>query len=95
MVARLVAMVSDYEQLSDRLRRLRKVRGMSRADLSEEMRRLGQRTEVRDIRHYEEQFYEPRLRTFAALARALGVSMETLFYGEEEAERLAWERERG
>jgi hypothetical protein len=32
--------------------------------------------------------------TFAALARALGVSMEALLYGEAEAERIARERRR-
>ena len=34
--------------------------------MDEAMRRLGLRTDVKDIRHYEEEFYEPRLRTFAA-----------------------------
>jgi hypothetical protein len=32
--------------------------------------------------------------TFAALARVLGVSMEELLYGEEEAARIARERRR-
>ena len=44
------------------------------------MRRLGHRTDVDDIRHYEEKFYEPRLWTFAARARALSVSMDVLLY---------------
>jgi hypothetical protein len=35
-----------------------------------------------------------RVLTFAALARVLSVSMETLLYGEEEAARIAEERER-
>jgi hypothetical protein len=34
----------------------------------------------------------PRVLTFAALARALGVSMEELLYGEAEAARIARER---
>jgi hypothetical protein len=34
------------------------------------------------------------LPTFAALARAFGVSMDTLWHGEEEAASLGWERER-
>ena len=38
--------------------------------------------------------YYPRLPTFAALARVLGVSMDVLWYGEEEAAWLAWRRER-
>jgi hypothetical protein len=37
--------------------------------------------------------YEPKLRTFALLARALGVSMEALLYGEDETVRMAEERE--
>ena len=43
----------------------------------------------------EVDLYEPNLRAFAALARVLGVSMDVLWYGEEEADSLAWERERG
>jgi transcriptional regulator with XRE-family HTH domain len=78
----------------DRLRRLREAKGMTRAELAEACASLGRRTERLEIVRYEESAYYPRLPTFAALARVLGVSMETLFYGEEEAERLAWERER-
>jgi hypothetical protein len=54
---------------------------------------LGARTEAADIAHYEAGLYEPKLRTFAALARVLGVSMEVLLYGEAEAERIAEGRE--
>ena len=47
---------------------------------------LGRRTDRRDIISYEERDYYPRLPTFAALARVLGVSMDALWYGEEEPE---------
>ena len=82
------------EPLGDRLRRLREARGMSRADLAEAVVGLSRRTDRAEIIRYEDGLYLPRLPTFAALARVLGVSMETLWYGEEEAESLAWERER-
>ena len=83
------------EPWGERLRRLREARGMSRVELAEACNRLGRRTDRRDIIRYEEGGYYPRLPTFAALARVLGVSMDALWYGEEEAERLAWEREQG
>jgi hypothetical protein len=67
---------------------------MSRPELAAACVRLGRRTEHREIARYEESNYYPRLPTFAALARVLGVSMEVLWYGEEEAEELARERER-
>jgi hypothetical protein len=38
--------------------------------------------------------FDPRLPMFAALAEALGVSMDVLWYGEEEAARIARERGR-
>ena len=94
-MALLVAVVTDEEQFGDRLQRLREARGMSRVELAEACNRLGRRTDRRDIIHYEESGYYPRLPTFAALARALGVSMDVLWHGEEEAERLTWEREHG
>jgi hypothetical protein len=56
--------------------------------------RLGRRTERNDIVRYERDDYWPRVLTFAALARALGVSMEELLYGEAEAARIARERRR-
>ncbi len=56
------------------------------------MRALGARTEPGTIARYELDLYVPKLRTFAVLARAPGVSTETLLYGEDEAERLARER---
>jgi len=67
---------------------------MSRPDLAAAMRALGLRTEANRIWRYEDGVHEPRLRQFAALARVFGVSMEALLYGEDEAERLARERER-
>jgi hypothetical protein len=67
---------------------------MNRAELAAACAGLGRRTERGDIARYEEDAYLPRLPTFAALAQVLGVSMDTLWYGEEEAEQLAWGRER-
>ena len=81
------------EHWGARLRHLREVRGMTRAELAEATARLGRRTERNDVIRYEEGGYYPRLPTFAALAEALGVSLDVLWYGEEEAERLAWQRE--
>ena len=78
-----------------RLRRLREARDMSRKDLADALTQLGRRTCGRnDIRRYEEDNLYPRVPTFAALARVLDVSMEVLLYGEEEAARIAEERER-
>jgi transcriptional regulator with XRE-family HTH domain len=77
-----------------RLRRLREARGLSRTELAAACTRLGRRTEASDIIHYERDDYWPRVPTFAALARALGVPMEMLFYGEAEAARIARERRR-
>jgi transcriptional regulator with XRE-family HTH domain len=78
-----------------RLRRLREARGLSRTELAQSCTRLGRRTDRNDIVHYERDDYWPRVPTFGALARALGVSMEELLYGELEAKRIARERERG
>ena len=85
--------MSDGESLGERLQRLREARGMTRAELAEACVALGRRIERNDIVRYEEGAYYPRLPTFSALARVLGVSLDVLWYGEEEAERLAWERE--
>jgi len=82
------------ESWGARLKRLREARGLSRAELAAIVVKLGRRTEQSDIRSYEEDGYFPRIQTFAALARALGVSLDVLWYGEEKAEQLAWERER-
>jgi transcriptional regulator with XRE-family HTH domain len=88
-----VAEVSE-ETLGARIRRLRAARGMTQPDLAAAMRELGARTEASNIVRYEAYGYEPKIRTFAALARALGVMMEALLYGEDEAARIAAERER-
>ena len=89
-----VCVVAD-EPLGARLRRLREARGMTRADLARACIALGRRVDRVEIVRYEGDMHLPRLPTFAALARALGVSMDVLWYGEDEAERLAWEREQG
>lgn len=80
------------EAWGERLQRLREARGMSRVELAEACSYLGRRTERGDIIRYEAGNYYPRLPTFAAIARVLGVSLEVLWYGEEEADRLAAER---
>jgi transcriptional regulator with XRE-family HTH domain len=79
------------ERLGERLRRLREAHGMTRAELAAACIKLGWRTDRREIARYEESDYYPRLPTFAALARVLGVSMDVLWYGEEEAEAHAWQ----
>ena len=83
------------ERWGARLQRLREARAMTRAELAAACIAAGRRTDRTEIVRYEESDYYPRLPTFAALARVLGVSMEVLWYGEEEADSLAWERERG
>ena len=87
--------VSDDEPLGECLRRLREARGLTRSELARACIAAGRRTDRAEIIRYEDGLYLPRLPTFAALARMLGVSMEVLWYGEEEAERLAWERAHG
>jgi transcriptional regulator with XRE-family HTH domain len=67
---------------------------MTQSELAAAMRALGVRTEAHTISRYEGDVYEPKLRAFAVLARALGVTVEALLYGEEEAARIAAERER-
>jgi hypothetical protein len=63
---------------------------MSRAELGRACVKVGRRTtERREIVRYEECDYYPRLPMFAALAEALGVSLDVLWYGEEEAARIA------
>jgi transcriptional regulator with XRE-family HTH domain len=69
-----------------RLQRLREAQGMTQADLAAACIKLGRRTDRREIARYEESDYSPQLPTFAAIAHALGVSMDALWYGEEEAE---------
>jgi transcriptional regulator with XRE-family HTH domain len=87
-----VAVVAG-EPWGERLRRLREAGGLSRTEPAAACSRLDRRTGANDIRHYEAGDYWPRVPTFAALARALGGSMETLFYGEEKAGLIARELE--
>jgi transcriptional regulator with XRE-family HTH domain len=89
-----VVSVVSAEPWGARLRRLREARGMSRAELASACVGVGRRAiERNDIIRYEAGAYWPRLPTFAALAEALGVSMDVLWYGEAEAARIAGERE--
>jgi transcriptional regulator with XRE-family HTH domain len=83
------------ETLGARNRRLREAHGMTRPELAAAMRVFGARTEAHDVARYEGDVYEPKLRAFVVLARALGVTVEVLLYGEEEAARIADERTRG
>ena len=46
---------------------------MTRAELAAACAGLGRRTDRTEITRYEEDAYYPRLPTFAALARVLGV----------------------
>jgi ribosome-binding protein aMBF1 (putative translation factor) len=80
------------EPWGKRLQRYREARGMSRAELALACQTLERRTDLSEIATYEESGDYPRVPTFGVLARVLGVSMEVLLYGEEEAERLAEER---
>ena len=66
---------------------------MTMSELARACVALGRRTDRTEILRYEAGLYIPRLPTFAALARVLGVSMDVLWYGDEEAEQLAWQRE--
>ena len=63
---------------------------MTRGELAAACTVLGRRTERGDIARYEEGTYCPRLPTFA---RVFGTSMDVLWYGEEDAEWLAWRGE--
>ena len=83
----------DAEPLGARLRRLREARGLTQTDLARACIALDRRVDRVEIIRYEGDMYLPRPPTFAALALALGVSLDMLWFGEEEAERLAWERE--
>jgi transcriptional regulator with XRE-family HTH domain len=86
-------MVSE-ELLGARIRRLRVARGMTQIELAAAMRAFGVRTEAHDISRYEGDVYDPKLRTFVALAHVFGISMEELYYGEDKAARIADEHER-
>ena len=67
---------------------------MTHTQLAEMCAAVGRRMARNDIWRYEAGIQDPGLRTFAALARVLGVSLEVLFYGEEEAARIAEGRAR-
>lgn len=67
---------------------------MTQTQLTEALRALGAQPDSDDVSRWEANIAEPELRTFAALARALGVAMEVLLYGERVAATIAEERER-
>jgi len=69
-----------------RLKRLRVAKGLSRPEFAAALAALaalGRRIEGSEVAKYEESSYYPRVPTFAAMARVLGVSMEALLFGEE------------
>lgn len=69
------------ETFGERLRRYRTARGLSQAALARSCMRFVPRMSRYDIQRYEDDYQEPRMRNFAALASSLDVSMEALFYG--------------
>jgi transcriptional regulator with XRE-family HTH domain len=80
------------ETLGARIRRLRVVRGMTQYQLAEACAAYGRRVERTNVQRWEYGEHVPTVANFAALARVLGVSIDVLFYGEEEAPRIEAER---
>lgn len=70
------------ETFGRRLRRLRTARKLSRSTLAALLRQEGFTTAPEDIVKYEGDLIVPRVRTFAALAAVLDVTMDALWYGE-------------
>ena len=87
-----MAEVSE-ETLGARIRRLRAARGMTLDQLALSCSPYGRRVSRGMVQHWETGQHVPTLVNFAALARVFGRSMEALLYGEDEAARLAAERE--
>ena len=65
---------------------------MTQDQLADACVRLGRKVERPNVQRWESQEHIPRVATFAALARVLGVPMDVLYYGEQEAARIAAER---
>ena len=63
---------------------------MTRAELAAACIAAGRRTDRTEIVRYEESDYYPRLPTFAALARVLGVSMEVLWRSSPWSRSCCW-----
>ena len=80
------------EHWNERLRRLREAGGMSREELAAACSRRRLPLSPDDIRRYEEVGRMPSVATFALLARALHITIEVLYWGEDEAARIAEER---
>lgn len=89
-------MPESTETWGQRLTRLREARGLTKTELAAACARYRHRIDRNNVRRWEEGELSARIDNFAALARVLGVSMDVLFYGEEEAARIEAERrERG
>lgn len=67
------------ETLGQRIRRFRQARGMSQEELAFACQDLGGSVHQPHLVGYERDDHEPRLRTFAVLAKALGVSLDELY----------------
>ena len=81
------------ETLGARIRRLREARGPTLDQLAAACSPYGRQVSRGMVQHWEIGQHVPTLVNFAVLARVFGVSMEALFYGEEEAARITEERE--
>jgi transcriptional regulator with XRE-family HTH domain len=82
------------ETLGARIRRLRGARGMTLDQLALACSPYGRQVSRGMVQHWETGQHAPSLANFAALARVFGLSMDALLYGEDEAARIAAERDR-
>jgi transcriptional regulator with XRE-family HTH domain len=83
------------ESLGARIRWLREARGLTLDQLTEAGSPYCRRVDRGMVQHWEVDQHVPALVNFAALARVFGLSMEALFYGEEQAARIAGRHEHG
>ena len=79
------------ETLGARIRRIREAREKTQDQLAAGCAAFGRTVSRTMIQHWECDQHAPTSANFAALARVLGVSMDVLFYGEEEAARITAE----
>jgi len=75
-----------------RIRRLREARGLTHDQLAAGCSTFGRTVSRGTVQRWESGENAPTVANFAALARVLGVSLDVLVYGEEEAVRIAAER---